>query len=439
MILVGNQRGGGKDLALHLMKVENDHVQIHQMRGFASDDLQSAFQESYAMSRATRCKQHLFSLSLNPPYEAETSPELFEETADKVEERLGLTGQPRAIVLHTKNGRTHAHAVWCRVDTEHMKAVQLSFTKRKMQDLSRELYREHGWMMPRGFERAEFRDPRNYSLAEWQQAKRADKDPAKLKAMFQDTWAMSDSKPAFETALKERGFHLARGDRRGHVAVDYRGEVYPVSRWANAKAKDVRARLGDLDALPSVAQAERAAKDVVAQRLAELERQQADQERIKAAQLTRQKEQQARAHREHLAKLASLQRAKQAQERAERNARLRKGLAGLLDRITGKRRKTIKRNEFEAKQAVARYQVQVEKVTHHQKQSKLAVVNKDQILRKKFKASCSELTQDIQNLTKPTQEESAKGAKRDGYVRKRKRHSALPRPKRSHGGLDLSR
>lgn len=112
-----------------------------------------------------------------------------------------------------------------------MKAVQLSFTKRKMQDLSRELYREHGWAMPRGFERTEFRDPSNYSLAEWQQAKRADKDPAKLKAMFQDTWAMSDSQPAFEHALKERGFHLARGDRRGHVAVDYKGEVYPISRW----------------------------------------------------------------------------------------------------------------------------------------------------------------------------------------------------------------
>lgn len=82
MILVGNKRGGGKNPAFHLMEVENDHVQVHQMRGFASDDLQSAFQESYAMSRATRCKQHLFSLSLNPPHDAPTSPKLFETTAD---------------------------------------------------------------------------------------------------------------------------------------------------------------------------------------------------------------------------------------------------------------------------------------------------------------------------------------------------------------------
>ena len=64
MILVGNQRGGARDLALHLMKDENDHVNVHEMRGFVSDDLEGAFQEAYAISRATKCKQFLFSLSL---------------------------------------------------------------------------------------------------------------------------------------------------------------------------------------------------------------------------------------------------------------------------------------------------------------------------------------------------------------------------------------
>lgn len=29
MILNGNQRGGAKDLALHLMKEENEHVEVH--------------------------------------------------------------------------------------------------------------------------------------------------------------------------------------------------------------------------------------------------------------------------------------------------------------------------------------------------------------------------------------------------------------------------
>ena len=37
MILEGNARGGAKNLALHLMKDENDHVTIHELRGFMSD------------------------------------------------------------------------------------------------------------------------------------------------------------------------------------------------------------------------------------------------------------------------------------------------------------------------------------------------------------------------------------------------------------------
>jgi len=45
MILHGNQRGGSKNLALHLLKEENDHVDVHELRGFISDDLVSALNE----------------------------------------------------------------------------------------------------------------------------------------------------------------------------------------------------------------------------------------------------------------------------------------------------------------------------------------------------------------------------------------------------------
>ena len=43
MILVGNQRGGVRDIARHLLNDENDHVYVHEVRGFASDDLDEAF------------------------------------------------------------------------------------------------------------------------------------------------------------------------------------------------------------------------------------------------------------------------------------------------------------------------------------------------------------------------------------------------------------
>ena len=415
MILVGNQRGGGKNLALHLMKAENERVQIHQIRGFASDDLISAFQESYAMSRATRCKQHLFSLSLNPPKDAETSPELFEKTVDRAEADLGLTGQPRAIVLHTKNGRTHAHAVWCRVDTENMRAFQLSFTKRKMQDLSRDLYREHGWKMPRGFERTEHRDPRNYSLAEWQQAKRAEKDPAKLKMMFQDTWAMSDSKAAFESALRERGFHLAQGDRRGHVAVDFKGEVYPISRWTGVKVKQVRDRLGGLEGLPSVSEAHQTAKEVVANRLVELERGQHQQAQAKAARLEKLKQEQITAQRRRREALKAEQAKRQRDEQTEREKRLRKGLLGLLDRLTGRRKTTIEENAQAANVAKQRDQAEQRHVVTAQKTTRLELAAKDAKMREEFLKVRRGLQTDIEAL----RNNDAPETDREAFIRKR--------------------
>ena len=106
MILEANQRGGGKALALHLLNtVDNDHVEVHEVSGFMSDDLVEAFTEAYAISKGTRCKQFLFSLSLNPPEHESVPIEVFEDAIFRIEHKLGLSGQPRSIVFHEKEGR----------------------------------------------------------------------------------------------------------------------------------------------------------------------------------------------------------------------------------------------------------------------------------------------------------------------------------------------
>ncbi|WP_235890529.1 relaxase/mobilization nuclease domain-containing protein [Martelella alba] len=117
MILKGNQRAHGRELALHLLNTEdNEHAVIHELRGFLADDLIGAFKEAEAISRGTKCEQYLFSLSLNPPKSAKVSIAEFETVIADIERRLGLTGQPRAIVFHEKKGRRHAHCVWSRID-----------------------------------------------------------------------------------------------------------------------------------------------------------------------------------------------------------------------------------------------------------------------------------------------------------------------------------
>lgn len=218
MIIKASQRGGGKALAMHLLRTdENEHVEVHEIRGFVSEDVIGAFKEAYAVSRGTRCKQFLFSVSLNPPEDTHIGTEEFEAVAACIEAATGLSGQPRVIVFHEKQGRRHAHIVWSRIDVETMTAVNLSHFKLKLRDISRSLYLEHGWIMPRGLMNSKACDPRNFSLSEWQQAKRMNRGARELKALMQECWALSDSRAAFAQALGERGIILAKGDRRGHV------------------------------------------------------------------------------------------------------------------------------------------------------------------------------------------------------------------------------
>lgn len=396
MILKGSQRGGAKQLALHLLNThDNEHAELHELRGFLSDDLAGAFQEAYAVSRGTRAKQFLFSLSLNPPPQAKVSIEAFEKAIDAAEERLGLSGQPRAIVFHEKEGRRHAHVVWSRIDAERMKAINMPFFKTRLREVSKELFIEHGWQMPRGFIESRERDPATYSLAEWQQAKRAGHDPKGLKAMFQECWAASDSGKAFGQALQARGFTLARGDRRGHVAVDYRGEVYAISKYVGVKAKDVQNRLGDAKELMSVPQA----KAQIADRMSAMLR-----GHIKDAELRLQKQSAAFAlrktefigkQRDERSKLDKLHEERRTQESLERSQRFKKGFRGLWDRVSGTHTRIRKQNELETLQSWQRDRTEKEELIFRQLDERQLLHEQSKEMKKAHAQQVAELHHDI--------------------------------------------
>ena len=349
MILKASQRGGAKQLGLHLLRQDdNEHVEVHEVRGFVSEDVIGALKEAHAVSQGTRCKQFLFSVSFNPPETEQVGIKTFEQAIDRVEAKTGLAGQPRVIVFHEKEGRRHAHAVWSRIDAERMTAVNLPHFKLKLRDISRELYLEHDWRMPRGLMNSEAKDPRNFSLAEWQQAKRTGQHARDVKAMMQECWAVSDSRAAFAHALEERGLYLARGDRRGHVAVTFEGEVISVSRAIGKKAKEIAARLGKPGELASVEET----RQRIAQEIAPRIKAHRDEARARAARELQPLEARRRAmHKQHATERARMdagQQARREQEARERAQRLRKGISGLWDRLTGRHAKTQKQNEMEA-------------------------------------------------------------------------------------------
>lgn len=394
MILHGNQRGGAKNLALHLLKEENEHVDVHELRGFISDNLVSALNEIYAVSRGTKARQFLYSLSLNPPPSENVPTPAFEDAIERVEKKLGLEGQPRAIVFHEKEGRRHCHAVWSRIDTKEMKAVQLSFTKRKLMEVSRELFREHGWTMPPGMIDAQERDPRNFTLAQWQQVKRTGKDPKALKTLFQDCWAASDSQAAFAQALKERGLVLARGDRRGFVAVDHRCEVFSVSKWVGVRVKEVRAKLGEPEHLPSVAEARaQIARDMDAH-LNSLQHAQhhAISQRISDIEAERQR--MAENHAREREELIKAQARRRREDIKARQKRFRGGLRGMLDRVTGKRQRVQKQNQKHAWFAHKRDQQARDALVFQQLEARRTLQTRIERLRAFNERSCQAIGQD---------------------------------------------
>ncbi|SMC37241.1 Relaxase/Mobilisation nuclease domain-containing protein [Fulvimarina manganoxydans] len=432
MILKAKERGDGPQLARYLLAMrDNDHVELHDVRGFASDDLLGAFHEADAIASGTRCRKHLFSMSLNPPASENVSAEAFEQAISRIEEMLGLENQPRAIVFHEKDGRRHAHVVWSRIDAERMRALNMAHYKVKLRDVSQQLYREHGWDMPRGLEDRSLRDPLNFTRAEWQQARRVGLDPKQLKALFQKCWKQSDSGVAFQNALKERGFTLARGDQRGFVAVDYRGEIYSLTRLTGAKTTEVAARLGDPKKLPSADEARAAlAAQMTEQLQGFIKDAEREAERGLKVLAFRRSEMTGR-HRHERQELKQAHEMRWLAETKERAARLPRGFSGIWHRITGRYGRIRKQNEQEAWQATLRDRAERESLIIRQLDERRALEQEIQGQREQQQADLLLLRQDIsryRDMAAPDRERDDNKPEREGRSRSgRRRRTRSPR------------
>jgi hypothetical protein len=259
MILKGNQRANGADLAVHLMNAfDNERVHIAQVRGAVASDLKGAFAEFEAVASGTRCTQPLYSLSINPSQPISRAQ--YDEAIEVIEQKLGLSGQPRVIVFHEKYGREHAHVVWSRVRVDTMRAIPMSHDHRKLCDLACDLAHRFGHELPPGlkaWEKKERFEKQKIepTLGERAQAQKSGITPDERRAQITALYEQADSGTAFQAALAEAGYALAKGDRRGFVLVDQGGEVHSLSRYvAGHSAKKIRQKLSPLtpDELPDV-------------------------------------------------------------------------------------------------------------------------------------------------------------------------------------------
>lgn len=268
MIPKASQRGTGSELAAHLLNAEqNEYIEIADLRGSVADDLHGAFAEWEFQAHAlTRCKNYLYSLSISPDEcQGGLSRAQFQDFIDRVEKRLGLEGQPRAIVFHIKpdkdgQSREHAHVVWSRVDAANEKAVHMPFDHEKLMMVTREFACDHDLRLPENyFKEKGAKTLPQISLFEMAQERKTGLTRKDHQEQVTALWKASDSAGAFVGALADKGYLLATGNRP-YVLVDFYGGMHALPRMLGVPQKQVEKLLGKdypIQELPTVDEAKR--------------------------------------------------------------------------------------------------------------------------------------------------------------------------------------
>ena len=237
-----------------------------------------------------------------------------------------------------------------------MRAIQLSHDQRKLMDMACELAHQYGLDLPPGLKAWEAKqrhekDGLEPTLAEKAQQDQTGITPEQRRAEITSCYEQADNAQAFINALEQKGYVLARGDRRGFVVVDKFADVHSLTRYVKShKAKDIKARLAPLkpEDLPTVDQAKeivRRRKQAQEEGEGERRRQEAEQRRRKARKRLPNKHAQRRAEllqkeqelltRQQQEKLAL--HAAQAREASGLIFRMRSAVADLIGRTPGLR------------------------------------------------------------------------------------------------------
>jgi hypothetical protein len=247
-----------------------------------------------------------------------------------------------------------------------MRAVELSHSKLKLKDVSRELFLQHGFELPEGMRDRTKARADNFSPQIWQQAKRLGEDPRDLKRIIGDAFKDADCAKAFQAQLEAQAMQLARGDRRGFVVLHHTGEALPINRYLGLNQKEIRAKLGDPKEQITIDQA----RSLLRGRMtAQAEKQLEDLQKRQDAERAKLTEQALAMRKEHRSDREALEAAhndRRAGEELERAGRLRKGIGGLWQRFTGERGRIAKQNAAEAEDAAIRDAAEKEILRHRQ-------------------------------------------------------------------------
>lgn len=262
MIIKGKSRTGPDVLGPYLLSTEkNERAQIIEIKGTLSRDIVGALTEMDAYAEGTKCEHPLYHAQINPEPPYRLTLEQCFECVDALEEKLGLEGHARVVVLHEKHGRQHIHVVWTRIDLDHMRAVPDSHNFVKHEQVARDLERRFGHPHVQGAhaERDGERPDRSLTPAEVKQQARTGIKVKDVKREVTEAFRASEGPEEFVKALDEKGYIVAKGDRRDYVIVDreggYHGLTKRIEGMRAARLRDFMAPL-DRESFPTVEEAQ---------------------------------------------------------------------------------------------------------------------------------------------------------------------------------------
>ena len=259
MIISGGSRSNGGFFARHLTNDRdgNDRAELCEMDGVSAHTVDGFFRETAAVASGTRCKNYFYHANINPRDHEHLTPKQWREAVDTLEKNLGLEGQPRFVMEHEKDGRTHRHVIWSRINIDTMRAISDRQTAKIHERTSRELEIKFDLVRGKSVLEPGQEEPRARGPKAWENFRggKSGIDPKDVKAELTELWRASDTGQAFKAAIEARGYQLARGDRRDFVVLDHAGDDHSLARRLDGvKTAEMLKRMADVDlnSLPSV-------------------------------------------------------------------------------------------------------------------------------------------------------------------------------------------
>lgn len=225
----GKSRGNGSQLGSYLLTInQNEEVRLLDVDGalrFTEQDFRELLLDMSRNEKLTKSRKGIYHLIINPETTTKLTDDDWIKAADVFMDELGLSNQRRAIVLHTKHGRQHAH-----VPVERYQHATGTMIEMKHD------YRKH----------YKARARLEAMFGEKPTAKFNPKRPA-MKASLTALWNSTEDVSAFMKEAKQQGYLIASGfGRTPFAVVDDTGRSFNLVRHLDGvDTKAVRERFKD--------------------------------------------------------------------------------------------------------------------------------------------------------------------------------------------------